>query len=135
MEKTNPSPSEILSAIATLSRVSDWSEVVGEMDGVDDRLSHVRGLAEILSDLAHEVSNDIDAVAYGEQKEARQSDEPHRGLMYANSYASNLQAAQASAFAAAVVSAEVEYQGLQAEIKAIPDSMTEADFDRLLGRS
>lgn len=125
---TQPTKAEIQAALDTLSAVKDWDKVVTFMDGVDARLQAVQELACALSGLANTVANDIDAVAYGEQKEAGQSDEPHAGEMYANAYGSNLQAAQAACYAGAVEEAHDRFSELARLVGDLPEAMTEKEF-------
>jgi hypothetical protein len=130
MTKPNqPTDEAILAALATLDAVTDWRSVVTDFDGVDARLAAVSSLACCLSGFAMAVGNDIDAVAYGEQKEAEKSDdEDHASEMFGNSLASNIQAAQAWCYAANVEESHDRFRDLETDIGRIPDSMTYEEY-------
>lgn len=135
---TTPSPEAILAALTILERASaaDWSEAVEMMDGADERLQRVEDLSGALHALAEEVTEDINAVWEGEQKEAERSvcTREHAEQMFAQALHTAHIASMASAYAAQVEAAWNRHRALERDAARLPQSMDGDDYRHRLDR-
>lgn len=133
-----PSAEEIARAIATLRSASvvELSEAVSDMDGIDDRIETLKGVADFLHTFASLVTDDALAIKAGHETEAEGYGLAGYGDLereqYALAYWHDLLGEEAYSFLTHVELAYERVGRIKRMQDEAPDLMTKAMFDKAL---